>query len=121
MVSLAVMWRLPVLHARDPEDSLRVLRFVARQLRNSDPGILQRYDRKPKRLASRKLYVLQGLPGLVRHRRVGCCFSSAPSSALSPRVKTRGQKSAASVARRRRGSENSFGKRPLALDGRGEA
>ena len=64
MVSLAVMWRLPVLHARDPEDSLRVLRFVAHQLRNSDPGILQRYDRKPKRLGSRKLYLLQGLPGI---------------------------------------------------------
>ena len=64
MVSLAVMWRLPVLHARDPEDSLRVLRFVAHQLRNLDPGILQRYDRKPKRFASRKLYVLQGLPGI---------------------------------------------------------
>ena len=64
MISLAVMWRLPVLHARDPEDSLRVLRFVAHQLGNLDPGILQRYDRKPKRLASRKLHVLQGLPGI---------------------------------------------------------
>ena len=64
MVSLAVMWRLPVIQARDPEDSLRVLRFIAHQLRNSDPGTLQRYDRKPKRLASRKLYLLQGLPGI---------------------------------------------------------
>ena len=64
LVSLAVMWRLPVLHARDPEDSMRVLRFLARQLARSAPGILQRYDRKPKRLASRKLYLLQGLPGV---------------------------------------------------------
>ena len=57
------MWRLPVLHARDPEDSLRILRYLAHQLRNSDPAIAQRYDRKPKRLASQKLYMLQGLPG----------------------------------------------------------
>lgn len=64
MVSLAMMWRLPVLLARDPEDSLQILRSLAHQLRNSDHGILQRYDRKPKRLASRKLYVLQGLPGV---------------------------------------------------------
>ena len=64
LVSLAVMWRLPVLHARDPEDSIRILRFLARQLAQSAPGILQRYDRKPKRLASRKLYMLQGLPGV---------------------------------------------------------
>jgi DNA excision repair protein ERCC-4 len=64
VVSLAVMWRLPVLHARDPEDSLQILRFLAHQMRNADPAILQRYDRKPKRLASRKLFVLQGLPGV---------------------------------------------------------
>lgn len=64
IVSLAVMWRLPVLCARDPEDSLRILRFLAHQLGTSDHGLLKRYDRKPKRLASRKLYMLQGLPGV---------------------------------------------------------
>lgn len=55
MVSLAVMWRLPVLHARDPEDSLRILRLLAHQARQSGEGVLRRYDRKPKRLASRRL------------------------------------------------------------------
>jgi len=64
IVSLAVMWRLPVLYARDPQDSLRILRLLAQQVRTSEQGILRRYDRKPKRLASRKLYVLQGLPGV---------------------------------------------------------
>ena len=64
IVSLAVMWRLPVIQARDPDDSLRILQFLAQQLARSGPGILQRYDRKPKRLASRRLYVLQGLPGV---------------------------------------------------------
>ena len=63
MSSLAVMWRLPVLWARDPEDSLRLLCFLANQLRSAEDG-LKRYDRKPKRLASRKLYMLQGLPGV---------------------------------------------------------
>jgi hypothetical protein len=48
---------------RDPEDSLTILRFLANQLRSSH-GCLKRYDRKPKHLASRKLYVLQGLPGV---------------------------------------------------------
>jgi DNA excision repair protein ERCC-4 len=64
IVSLAVMWRLPVLYARDPEDSLRILRCLADQLGSSDDGVLKRYGRKPKRLASRKLYMLQGLPGV---------------------------------------------------------
>jgi DNA excision repair protein ERCC-4 len=64
IVSLAVMWRLPVIHARGPEDSLHILRLLAEQLARTEPGILQRYDRKPKRLASRKIYMLQGLPGV---------------------------------------------------------
>jgi ERCC4-type nuclease len=56
--------RIPVIHARDPEDSFRVLRVLAQQLAKSDPVALKRYDCKPKRLASRKLHVLQGLPGV---------------------------------------------------------
>jgi DNA excision repair protein ERCC-4 len=63
MASLAVMWRLPVLVARDPADSVTILRFLACQLRSSNGG-LKRYDRKPKRFGSRKLYMLQGLPGV---------------------------------------------------------
>jgi DNA excision repair protein ERCC-4 len=63
-LSLAVMWRLPVICARDPEDSLLILRFLARQRAKTDANCLQRYDRKPKRLASRKLHMLQGLPGV---------------------------------------------------------
>src|SRR2546428_4444591 len=64
IVSLAVMWRLPVIQARSPEESLYVLQLLADQLARTEPGILQRYDRKPKRLASRKIYMLQGLPGV---------------------------------------------------------
>ena len=64
IVSLAVMWRLPVIYARDPNDSLYVLRCLADQLARANPGILKRYDRKPKRLTSRKIYMLQGLPGV---------------------------------------------------------
>jgi DNA excision repair protein ERCC-4 len=64
IVSLAVMWRLPVVHARDPEDALWVLRCLADQIGRTEPGVLKRYDRKPKRLVSKKTYMLQGLPGV---------------------------------------------------------
>jgi Fanconi anemia group M protein len=63
IASFAVTWRLPTVHARDPEHACRILRFLAQQLARTEPGIHQRYDRKPKRFASRKLYILQGLPG----------------------------------------------------------
>lgn len=64
LVSLAVMWRLPVLHASTPEDSLRIVRDLAHQAARANAVVLRRYDRKPKRVASRKLHVLQGLPGI---------------------------------------------------------
>jgi ERCC4-type nuclease len=63
-ISLAVMWRLPVLHSSDPQDSLQILRCLANQASRSTQNVLRRYDCKPKRLASRRLYVLQGLPGV---------------------------------------------------------
>jgi len=47
-----------------PEDPLVILRFLAQQVARTDISFLQRYDRKPKRLESRKLYMLQGLPGV---------------------------------------------------------
>jgi Fanconi anemia group M protein len=64
LVSIAVMWRLPVLHSTDADESCRLLRFLAAQGSESSQAALQRYDRKPKRLATRRLFVLQGLPGI---------------------------------------------------------
>jgi DNA excision repair protein ERCC-4 len=64
LVSIAAMWRIPVLHASDSEQSLRMLRFLADQVRGPQQGILRRFDRKPKRLTSRRLFLLQGLPGV---------------------------------------------------------
>src|SRR2546427_3725243 len=40
LVSLAAMWRLPVLHSFDPEHSLRMLRFLAAQVRRPQDQIL---------------------------------------------------------------------------------
>jgi len=74
LVSIAAMWRLPVLHASDSEQSARMLRFLADQVRAPQAPVLRRFDRKPKRLASRRLFLLQGLPGVgpaLAHRLLG--------------------------------------------------
>jgi ERCC4-type nuclease len=78
VVSLALMWRLPVIFARDAEDSLFVLRTAADQASRVEGELLPRYDRKPRRLTSRKLHVLQGLPGVgpVLARRLLGAFGS---------------------------------------------
>ena len=64
LVSLAAMWRLPVLHSLDVEHSARILQCLANQVSRPHQTTLRRFDRKPKRLASRRLFVLQGLPGV---------------------------------------------------------
>ena len=64
VVSLAAMWRLPVLHTAGPDDSLRVMQFLANQTGEHRQPVLRRYPRKPKRLASRRIFMLQGLPGV---------------------------------------------------------
>jgi DNA excision repair protein ERCC-4 len=64
LVSIAAIWRIPVLHSSDSEQSARLLRFLAEQVRGPHERILRRFDRKPKRLASRRLFLLQGLPGV---------------------------------------------------------
>ena len=64
LVSLAAMWRLPVLHSLDAEHSARLLQLLANQASKPHQHTLRRFDRKPKRLASRRLFVLQSLPGV---------------------------------------------------------
>ncbi len=64
LVSIAAMWRLPVLHSSDADQSVRILRFLADQAREPHQRVLRRFDRKPKRLASRRLFLVQGLPGV---------------------------------------------------------
>jgi len=64
LVSLAAMWRLPVLHSPAPEQSFLILRILADQASRRSQPVLRRFDRKPKRLASRRLFLLQGLPGV---------------------------------------------------------
>ena len=64
LVSIAAMWRLPVLHSADSEQSVRMLQFLADQVRGPQERVLRRFDRKPKRLSSRRLFLLQAMPGV---------------------------------------------------------
>ena len=63
-ISLAVMWRQPVFFSRNPEESLLMLRLAAEQTGPLDGLELVRCGYRPKRTERRKLFVLQGLPGV---------------------------------------------------------
>ena len=81
LVSIAAIWRLPVLQSTDACESYRLLRFLADQGRQSCQTVLVRYERKPKRLATHRLFVLQGLPESDPLWRPGSWFNWARSNA----------------------------------------
>jgi DNA excision repair protein ERCC-4 len=108
LVSIAAMWRIPMLHSSDSEQSVRMLRFLADQVRRAPEPILRRLGLKPKRLASKRLFLLQGLPGVgpaLAHRLL-CHFGSIERIfTADPAAWLRSE---ASAQRRRRASRNSF-------------
>jgi Fanconi anemia group M protein len=64
ILSLAVDWRLPVLFTDGPDESLLLLRLIAEHRVQPPSPFVARHEYKPKRLASRRLHVLEGLPGV---------------------------------------------------------
>jgi ERCC4-type nuclease len=104
MLSLAVMWRLPVICSRNPEDSLRILRLLAGQLARTNPEVLQRYDRKPKRLESRRLYMLRDCRAF-RYWRIASWSISDLSSVSSQPTRACWRRFAVLGRRRRNESE----------------
>src|SRR5215218_1358086 len=63
---------------RDPEDALWVFRCLADQIGRTESGVLKRYDRKPKRPASKKIYrstCFRDCQASVQRWRIACCFT----------------------------------------------
>ncbi len=89
LVSLAVMWRLPVLHSLDPEHSARILEFLANQASKSHQQTLRRFDRKPKRLLRGGSLCSRACPASGLRLPADSWLSSAPSKASSPPKWTR--------------------------------
>lgn len=63
-LSLAVRWRVPLICCRDPGESLDILRLLAGQVERVRDVELPRAGYRPRRLLNRKLFVLQGFPGV---------------------------------------------------------
>jgi DNA excision repair protein ERCC-4 len=68
LISLSLIYQLPILRSRGPEETAQLLLFAGRQLCHSCSDWAQRNGRRPKRLRNRQLYVLEGLPGIGPHK-----------------------------------------------------
>jgi DNA excision repair protein ERCC-4 len=88
LVTLMLIFDVPVFRSSDPAESARLIFFIGSQLvRLRDPGYAPYRQAKAKRKKTRQLRILQSLPGvgadrakklLERFGTVRACFTASP-------------------------------------------
>ena len=68
IINLTVLMALPLLRSRGPAETGRLIVYTARQLGRQPHGSVYRHGYRPKGDRKRKLFVLQGLPGIGPER-----------------------------------------------------
>lgn len=71
IVSLTLVFALPVLRSREPAETARLLTYAAQQLRWQASDALPRRGKRPKNKRRAQLHILQGLPGIGPDRASG--------------------------------------------------
>ena len=64
LITLSLILGLPVLRSQGPEETARLIRYAARQVRSITSGALPRKIKRPKGKLKAQLQLLQGLPGV---------------------------------------------------------
>lgn len=64
LVALPVIFGVPVIRANGPDHTVRLMQFASRQIGRQIDGTVTRHGYRPKGLRKRRLFVLQGLPGV---------------------------------------------------------
>jgi len=70
MVSLSLIFRLPVLRSLDAAETARLLLYASQQVWRHEEDRAFRSGRRPKDKRRRQLRLLQGLPGIGPHRAI---------------------------------------------------
>ena len=68
LIALTIVYGIPVLRSRDPEESSRLLLYAARQVRSRQLRPLPRLGKRPRGKRKLHLHILQGLPGVGPER-----------------------------------------------------
>ncbi len=78
MISIQVIWHIPIIHSRSLVDTCQSIIWMGQQHANLSDGILPRSGYRPKSRLSKQLYILQGLPsvGPVLSKKLLYHFSS---------------------------------------------
>jgi ERCC4-type nuclease len=68
LITVSLILGIPVLRSKDPSETARLMVYIACQIESIARGGLQRHGYKPKNNRKRKLFILQGLPGIGPER-----------------------------------------------------
>jgi ERCC4-type nuclease len=68
LITISLILGIPVLRARDPSETGKLMVFIGRQINSMASGGIQRHGYRPKGIRNRQLFILQGLPGVGRER-----------------------------------------------------
>ncbi|MGD8589939.1 MAG: ERCC4 domain-containing protein [Chromatiales bacterium] len=68
LITLSVYLGIPLLRARDPQESVRLMLYAARQGRAFANGAYPRNGKRPRGKRRTQLHILQGLPGVGPER-----------------------------------------------------
>ena len=71
LVSVTLIYGLPVLRSLEPEETARLMVYAAGQMRSAAAGALPRKRRRPRGKRKAQLRLLQGLPGIGPGRAAG--------------------------------------------------
>lgn len=77
LISIQTTWSLPIIHSRNPAESVEIFSVIANQQPKFEEAVA-RPGYRPRRLTTKQLYFLQGLPGIgpARARQLLECFGS---------------------------------------------
>ena len=64
VLSLQAIWYIPVLYTANPEQSCQTISMISQQMDKLSNLIELRHGYRPKKLITRKLHVIQGLPNV---------------------------------------------------------
>lgn len=68
LITLSLIFDIPILRSKNQEETARLIVYTARQMDSIAKGSMIRKGRAPKRKRKLQLFILQGLPGIGIHR-----------------------------------------------------
>jgi Fanconi anemia group M protein len=68
LLSIQTIFYLPIVYTRSGEKSVEMMQLMARQIEKNTDVMPLRSGYRPRKLASRQLYIVQGLPGIGPRR-----------------------------------------------------